>query len=65
MTQFIQNFMGKSLDDITKDINDYIKLTSYKVITMTMIIEDKYISTPRVLDKYIPTYRVLVCFEKE
>ena len=32
---------------------------------MTMIIEDKYISTPRVLDKYIPTYRVLVCFEKE
>ena len=37
----------------------------YKVITMTMTIEDKYISTPRVLDKYIPVYNVLVCFEKE
>ena len=65
MSQFIQNFVGKSLDDITKDINDYIKLTDYKVITMTMTIEDKYISTPRVLDKYIPVYNVLVCFEKE
>ena len=65
MTQFIQNFTDKSLDDITKDINDYIKLTGYKVITMTMVIEDKYITTPRVLDKYIPTYKVLVCFEKE
>ena len=65
MTQFVQNFMGKSLDDITKDINDYIKLTGYKVITMTMVIEDKYISTPRVLNNYIPTYKVLICFEKE
>lgn len=65
MTQFVQNFTGKSLDDITKDINDYIKLTGYKVITMTMIIEDKYISTSRVLNNYIPTYKVLVCFEQE
>lgn len=65
MTQFIQNFSGESLNDVTNDINEYIKTTNYKITGMTMAIEDKYISTPRVLNKYIPIYKVIVCFEKE
>ncbi len=65
MTQFVQSFTGEILNDITKEINEYIKATGYKIITMTMAIEQKYISTPRVLNKYIPIYKVIVCFEKE
>ena len=65
MTQFVQNFTGETLNDVTKEINEYIKATGYKIITMTTATEEKYISTPRVLNKYIPIYKVIVCFEKE